>query len=97
VPDLNRPATLGDLGDMAAITMGIALHQSAAIACALRERGLVDLFKVADWAEMFAGIQGKSKDLPPGHAEAAAIGLKGFADALRKMATKPPGSGQVRQ
>lgn len=95
--DLTRPATLNDVGDAHAIMAGIAIHQSAAIACALAERGLVDPFKIAAWAEMFAGIQGKSEGLAPGHHEAVATGLKGFANALRSMATKPAGSGQMRQ
>jgi hypothetical protein len=91
------PPPTNDVGDAFAIAYGIALHQSAALACALAEQGLVDIFKVAAWAEFFAGIQGNGEGLSPSHHEAVAAGLKGFADALRSMATKPAGSGAMRQ
>jgi hypothetical protein len=89
--------TMEDLGNAFGIANGIALHQSAAIVCALAEKALIDPFKVADWADVFASLQGRSKDLFPGHHEAVIAGLKGFADVLRSMATKPPGGAQLRQ
>lgn len=66
-----------------------------AIVGALVQRGALDPMSVATWAEFFAGVQ--SKTSPPDIREAINEGLRDFANSIRSMATKPPGSGEMRQ
>jgi len=92
----SKPATADELVEVGAITAGTAMYQACAIACALAEAKLVDPMKIAQWAETMAAISTSNKD-HQAVSLAIAERLREFAGVLRSMATKPAGSGQMRQ
>ena len=87
--DHERRMTALMMGTSGAINAGVATCQNFALAMALAEAGAVDLLKVAAWAEFFGGL--RSGDVAPEIRAAIEAALKGYAGALRAMATKPPG------
>jgi hypothetical protein len=93
------PAAIGDVerlcGEAAAVSVAVSMFQACSIVCSLAARGVLEPREVAAWAETFAGGQGH--DGPPAVRAEIASALRGFAAVLRAMATKPPGSGELRQ
>jgi type IV secretory pathway TrbF-like protein len=85
------PEETRDVVEAATATISASMLMAASIVGALTAQGLVDPFKVAAFAEMFASAPPPSQ--PPAVQENVKAQLQGFAHVVRSMATKPAGAG----
>ncbi len=84
---LSRGVVEATVGASFGAAAGISMYQGMAIVAALAERGLVDMIRVAEWADTLAAMQAAGD--APGTPNVIAQGLRSFSAVLRAMAAPP--------
>ena len=96
MPDTQKPpAEIIQSAHAAAVAVGVATFQCAAIVAALKQAGAMDPENVAKWAECFASMPLPNLTAP--YNESIAAALRNFAGVIRSMDAKPAGSGEMWQ